>query len=281
VPLALFIPTLLPTALPFINLRNHRKMLVVDGRHAFTGGMNIAQGNRLQEKPRSPVRDLHFELEGPIVSELQMVFAEDWAFAGREKLSGPLWFPGPEMVGQTLARVVVDGPDESFDTLRQLLIGALSIATRRVCIMTPYFLPDLTLQDALSTAALRGVQVDVLLPERNNLRMVEWACRAQLDELVRYGVRVWFSPAPFDHSKLLTVDGEWAMLGSANWDQRSLMLNFECNVECYDAELTAKLNQLFDSRLADSRRVSYRELVDQSLWRKLRNGLARLFSPYL
>lgn len=281
IPFALFIPTRVPTAIPFVNLRNHRKILIVDGVLGFAGGMNIAHSNCLHALPRSPVQDLHFEVEGPIVTELQTVFAEDWAFARREVLSGPVWFPTPVTPGTTLARVLQDGPDESYDTLRQILMGALSVARERVCIMTPYFLPDATLQDTLASAALRGVRVDVVLPAKNNLRLVDWASRVQIEDLLRWGVRVWFSPPPFDHSKLFTVDNEWALIGSANWDQRSLLLNFECNIECYDAWLTSRLNAHFDATRARSRRVTRQELEQQSLWRRLRNGMARLLSPYL
>ncbi|MDX1588420.1 MAG: phospholipase D-like domain-containing protein [Oleiphilaceae bacterium] len=281
VPFARFLPTRTPLAMPFMNLRNHRKLLVVDGLVGFTGGMNIAEGNRLTHQPRRPIRDLHFALEGPVVTQLQAVFAEDWAFTTREYLTGPQWFPAPYAPGNSLARVVVDGPDESFDTLRQILVGALSVAEKRVSIMTPYFLPDATLQDALQTAALRGVSVDVLLPERNNLKIVDWACRPHLEELVRWGVRVWYSRGDFDHSKVMTVDGCWALLGSANWDPRSLSLNFECNVECHDARVCAELEAWFDIRLYDSFPLSEEQLRSQWLITRLRNGMARLLSPYL
>ncbi|TVP60070.1 MAG: cardiolipin synthase [Halomonadaceae bacterium] len=281
VPFARFLPTRTPLAMPFMNLRNHRKLLVVDGLIGFTGGMNIAQGNRLLQRPRKPIRDLHFALEGPVVYQLQGVFAEDWAFTTRETLRGPIWFPKPYAPGTSLARVVVDGPDERYDTLRQILVGALSVARKRVAIMTPYFLPDATLQDALQTAALRGVRVDVLLPGRNNLLIVDWAARPQLEELLRWGVRVWFSKGDFDHAKIMTVDGRWSLLGSANWDPRSLLLNFECNVECHDSRFARELDDWFDTRLVDSREVTLEQLQRQWLPTKLRNGIARLLSPYL
>lgn len=281
VPYARFLPTRTPLAMPFMNLRNHRKLLVVDGLVGFTGGMNIAAGNRLRERPRQPIRDLHFALEGPVVLQLQAVFAEDWAFTTREYLQGPEWFPAPYAPGNSLARVVVDGPDERFDTLRQILVGALSVAEKRVAIMTPYFLPDVTLQDALQTAALRGVSVDVLLPGRNNLKIVDWASRPQMEEMLRWGVRIWFSRGDFDHSKIMTVDGRWALLGSANWDPRSLSLNFECNVECHDPRVSGELEEWFATRLFDSDPLSEHHLHSQWLITRLRNGMARLLSPYL
>ncbi len=281
VPYARFMPTRTPLGMPFLNLRNHRKTLVVDGALGFTGGMNIAAGNCVATAPRHPIRDIHFQVEGPVVSELQAVFAQDWHFACREWLEGPLWFPEPLTAGESLARVVVDGPDESFDTLRQLFAGALSVARSHVRIVTPYFLPDLTLQDALKTAALRGVRVDVVLPQRNNLPVVDWACRGQLESLLRWGVHVWFSPREFDHSKLFTLDGHWSMVGSANWDPRSLSLNFECNLECYDVPLTRQLEALIDERLAEAREHTLACQRGAALPAKLRNGMARLLSPYL
>ncbi|XOZ32730.1 cardiolipin synthase [Halomonadaceae bacterium KBTZ08] len=281
VPYARFMPTRTPLAMPFMNLRNHRKMLVVDGVLGFSGGMNIAAGNCLESRPRHPIRDLHFAIEGPVVAELQTVFAEDWAFACRERLSGDLWFPTPYAPGDTLSRVIPDGPDENLDTLRQIMVGALSVARRHVRIMTPYFLPDATVQDALKTAALRGVTVDVVLPRHNNLPMVDWACRAQLEGLLQWGVRVWYSPGEFDHSKLFTVDGSWCMIGSANWDPRSLRLNFECNLECYDPCLTRSLEQLLDRVRARADRLELAQLRNAWLAVRLRNGIARLMSPYL
>ncbi|MDQ2069234.1 cardiolipin synthase [Natronospira bacteriovora] len=281
IPHSRFLPPRLPWNLPFMNLRNHRKLMVVDGRQGYVGGMNIAEGNCLQRHPRHPIQDLHFSVEGPVVSELQAVFAEDWAFSAGEALRGARWFPPPERPGASLARVIADGPDERYDTLRQVMSGAIAVAKSRVRVMTPYFLPDATLRDALCTAALRGVEVDIILPARNNLPIVAWACEPQLGSLLRWGVRIWYSPPPFDHSKLLTVDDAWALVGSANWDPRSLSLNFECNVECYDEWLLRDLNQGFDSRLATCHEITSGMLSARSLPVRLRNGVARLFTPYL
>ncbi len=281
VPYARFMPTRTPLAMPFMNLRNHRKMLVVDGLLGFSGGMNIAAGNCVESHPRHPIRDMHFAIEGPVVSELQTVFAEDWAFACREQLNGQRWFPKPYAPGTTLSRVIPDGPDENLDCLRQVIVGALSVARRHVRIMTPYFLPDATVEDALKTAALRGVTVDVVLPLRNNLPMVDWACRGQLEGLLQWGVRVWYSPGEFDHSKLFTVDSRWCMVGSANWDPRSLRLNFECNLECYDPRLARSLEQVVDRARARAEPLALDELNSAWLPVRLRNGIARLMSPYL
>ena len=224
--------------------------MVVDGRVGFTGGMNIREGCLLELHPRHPVRDLHFRVEGPAVTHLQEVLAEDWAFITGELLQGPRWFPPPEPAGSTLARGITDGPDEDFERLRMTLLGAITAARSSVIVVTPYFLPDATLVNTLNVAAMRGVQVDILLPAEGNLRVVQWASTAQLWQVLERGCRVWLTPPPFDHTKLMVVDGAWVLLGSSNWDPRSLRLNFEFDLECYDRGLGESLQRwLRDERL--------------------------------
>lgn len=147
--------------------------------------------------------------------------------------------------------------------------------------MTPYFLPDPALIAALNTAAMRGVEVDILLPERGDLRVVQWAAHAQLWQVMERGCRVWFQPGTFDHTKLLLVDDAWALFGSVNWDPRSLRLNFKFNVECYSDALGTRLAAFVESRRTAARRVTLAELDARPLAVKLRDGIARLFSPYL
>jgi cardiolipin synthase len=280
VPLALFMPRWLPRSLPYANLRNHRKVLVADGRLAFTGGMNLRDGFCPGCRPGGPI-DLHFRIEGPVVAQLQAVFADDWAFCTGERLLGKHWFPHLEPAGGVLARAISDGPDEDFEKLRLTLLGALACARSSVRILTPYFLPDPALIAALDVAALRGVSVDVLLPARSNLRLVQWASTALLWQVLEHGCRVWLAPPPFDHGKLMVVDGAWALLGSANWDPRSLRLNFELDVECYDRALVGDLERILDGKLRQARPLTLADVEGRSLPVKLRDGLARLLSPYL
>jgi cardiolipin synthase len=276
---ALYMPVRSLLRAPYFNLRNHRKILVVDGKVGFTGGMNIRE-THLLSSPR-PTRDLHFRVEGPVVAHLQEVFAADWEFTTREKLTGELWFPELRPCGGTLSRGIADGPDEAFERVSWTLQAALACAHRSVTIMTPYFLPDPVIHSALSTAALRGVEVTVVLPEENNLRLVQWAMWRQLEEVLRHGVRVWLTPPPFDHTKLMLVDNEWVLLGSANWDTRSLRLNFELDLECYDRDLCALLTAHVSSRLSLARELTLRELKSRPLPRRVRDGFARLLMPYL
>lgn len=278
---ARFLPSFLPAWLPYLNLRNHRKLLVVDGRIGFTGGMNIREGCLLRENPAHPVRDLHFRVDGPVVRHLQEVFAEDWAFTTGEVLNGPRWFPDLEPRGGVLARGIVDGPDEDFETLRWTLLAAITAARRSVLLLTPYFLPDAALITALNLAAMRGVRVDIVLPQKGNLALVQWASTAQLWQVLERGCRVHLTPPPFDHSKLLIVDGAWSLIGSANWDPRSLRLNFEFDLECYDEALAAELERIAAEKIASARTITLADVDGRPLPVRLRDGVARLLSPYL
>jgi cardiolipin synthase len=279
---ARFLPKLIPARFRFANLRNHRKILVVDGRVGFAGGMNVREGCLLELHPRHPVRDLHFRVEGPVVAQLQEVLAEDWAFTTGEVLCGERWFPDLVPCGETLARGIIGGPDENFERLRMILLGAITAARSCVMVVTPYFLPDATLVNTLNVAAMRGVDVDILLPAENNFRVVQWASAAQLWQVLERGCRVWLTPPPFDHTKLMVVDGAWVLFGSSNWDARSLRLNFEFDVECYDRGLAGSLQQwIRDERLRHARPVTLAEVDGRSFPIRLRDGLARLLSPYL
>ncbi|MEY4918259.1 MAG: hypothetical protein RL616_2172, partial [Verrucomicrobiota bacterium] len=292
IPFAKFLPTSIftPWRLATINLRNHRKSLIIDGELAFTGGMNIRQGNLLAEKPAHPVQDLHFRIVGPVVMELQEAFANDWAFTTDEILDGDTWFPNSETgfvraglqnAGNVIARVIPDGPDADFENARWTLLAALAEAQTSVKILTPYFLPDNALITALNLAALRGVRVDIILPAKNNLPPVHWASRALWWQVLERGCKIWLTPPPFDHSKLMIVDGHWVLLGSANWDARSLRLNFELNVECYGREFAQEMERVIAKKISAASEVTLAEVDARSLPAKLRDALARLFSPYL
>jgi cardiolipin synthase len=278
---ATFLPIVTLTRIHVWNLRNHRKILVVDGSVGFTGGMNIREGCVLATPSDHPVQDLHFLVRGPVVGELVEAFAEDWSFATGEMLDGPAWFPSPEPVGGVHAKVVCDGPDDDLDVLRTLFLGAIACARHRLFVVTPYFLPDASILTALEIAALRGVDVRILLPERNNLRFVQWASTAQLWQVLHRGCHVHLGPPPFDHTKLLVVDGAYALVGSANWDPRSLRLNFELDLECWSVELARELESLVQRKLASSREITLADVDGRPRWMKVRDGVARLFSPYL
>ncbi|GFE62258.1 cardiolipin synthase [Geobacter sp. AOG2] len=266
----------------YINLRNHRKLLIIDGREAFTGGMNI----RSRHQPSSvdmatAIHDLHFSVQGPVVADLQSTFLEDWYFVTGERLDAPSFFPSLESWGNALARSISDGPDKEFRKLEHIIMGALSCAKKSVRIMTPYFVPDRPMIAALITTALRGVDVRIVLPGLNNLPFVHWATRGLLWELLANGIRVFYQPPPFVHTKLFLVDDVWSLLGSANLDPRSLRLNFELNLSVFDEDFAAGLNRHFEQAFATSCEVTQEELDGRPLPVRLRDNCARLFSPYL
>ena len=278
---AKFLPTFPVWQLVSLNLRDHRKILVVDGRTGFTGGLNLRIGHWLAKAPSSPVQDVHVRVEGPVVAELQEVFADDWLFTTGESLRGEQWFPRLESTGPVIARGIADGPDEDYDKMRWTFLSALASARESIRVATPYFLPEPGLISELNVAAMRGVRVDILLPARSNLPLVQWASQAQWWQVLEHGCRLWLTPPPFDHSKLLVVDDCWSFVGSANWDPRSLRLNFEFNIECYDAELAGKLTGIFEAKRSQARRVTIEEMDARRLPVRFRDGVARLFTPFL
>jgi cardiolipin synthase len=281
IPCVTFLPTYNPASTIYSNLRNHRKLLITDGHIAFTGGMNIREGLRADWNPNHPIQDLHFKFTGPIVLQLQEVFSVDWCFAANEILAGEEWFPTPEPTGRIWCRSIPDGPDEDFEKLKLTILGALQLAERQIYIITPYFLPDEAIIAALNVAALRGLRVCILIPAVNNILPVQWACQAMLPELIERGCEVFLTPPPFDHTKLFLVDGDWSLIGSTNWDPRSLRLNFELNVECYGSDLNAELSSFAQAKLASSTQLTLQDLQRRSFLTKLRDGVARLGSPYL
>jgi cardiolipin synthase len=277
VPVARFLHSYFPWRMPFVNLRNHRKVLVIDGRLAFTGGINIGAENLCADDPPHLVLDTHFQVEGPIVDQLTDAFADDWLFATGEKLLTENWFPPLDKAGQVTARVVTSGPDEDMERVEFVALHAISCARKSIRVVTPYFLPPDPLTMSLGLAALRGVTVDIILPEHSNHPVLDWARRVPLRPLIEAGCRVSLTTGPFDHSKLMVIDDAWALIGSANWDTRSFRLNFELNVELHDPAFAGRLAAV----APPTRRLALAELDADSLPVRLRNSAARLLQPYL
>jgi len=279
IPAGRFMHSNMPWRMPFLNLRTHKKILIVDGRIGFTGGINIAEQNLVATKPKDPIQDTHFQIEGPVVAQLVFAFARDWAFVAQEDLDGEAWYPSLSQAGDSVARVVSAGPDEDLEKIEFAVLQAIACSRGRIQIMTPYFLPDQRLITALSLAAMRGVDVQIVIPERGVHRLLDWAVRANVGPLLRNGVRIWRCPPPFRHSKVMVVDGEWSLIGSSNWDMRSFRLNFELCVEVYDQALSAALAALVVEN--EGRRLDLAQLDARGFLLRIRDAGARLLLPYL
>jgi len=278
---ATFFPVRFPWGRIRLNLRNHRKILVVDGKVGFTGGMNISSRYLIESGSANRVEDLHFELTGPVVAEMQHAFVEDWALATGKVLQGEAYFPRLTPIGPALCRGISSGPDEDFEDIHWILQAALTSADFDLQIATPYFVPTAALVTGMVMAALRGVRIRLVLPSLVDYRFMRWAADAYLWQLLEHGIEVYRRPPPFVHTKLLIADRRWLLFGSANLDPRSFRLNFEFNVEAYDAVLADRLSAWLDGRIAESQRVTLEQMDSRPTWRRLRDGVAKVFSPYL
>ncbi|MGE6741072.1 cardiolipin synthase [Allorhizobium pseudoryzae] len=270
--------------LPYANLRTHRKIMIVDGSVAFTGGMNIREAFSREFEGEACAIDTHFRLKGPLVADLFAVAAEDWNFASGELLVGDAWQVGsPERLPDDpmLARVVASGPDKSVETNHKMLMGAFSVARSSIRIVSPYFLPDRELISALATAARRGVDVDIIVPGSNNLTLVDRAMTAQFDQILKSGCRIWRAEGAFNHSKLMVIDGRWTYIGSSNMDPRSLRLNFEVDVEVFDIAFAATIDRRISQVLSFADEVSLTALRARAFPVRLFERVLWLGSPYL
>ena len=265
----------------WINLRSHRKILVVDGRIGFTGGINITdeENDRLRN---DAYRDLHLRIEGDAVRGLQLLFVEDWAYASgqRDFISSVVKAMPERAPGLIAAQVLGSGPDSPWESIHRLHVGAIHEARKRVWLATPYFVPGEAALMALTSAALGGLDVRVLVPRRSDSLVVTLAARSYFDKLLAAGVRVYEYGPRMLHTKALLVDDDLALVGSANFDARSFSLNFEVCMLLRDHGVAAGLAQLFETDLAKAPRV--RADRPQPLWSvRLPEAAARLLSPLL
>jgi cardiolipin synthase len=271
-----------------VNLRNHRKIMVVDGRVAFTGGLNI--GNEyLCKDPRFGFwRDTHMRLEGPAVSDLQHVFAEDWDFAARERLKDPAhaqmgssYFKAPENCGDMAVQVIESGPDQHFKSIREIYFAAILAARQRLWIATPYFVPDSGLLDALRLAGYRGVDVRLLTLFHPDKWIPLYAARYYYPSVLAAGIKVYQYTKGMMHSKVVLVDDAWASVGSANFDNRSMYLNFEANCLFYAPAAVAELERAFLHDMTTAIRLDYEVYARRPFTGRFLENACRLMSPVL
>ena len=264
-----------------LNLRNHRKIAVIDGRTAFLGSQNIGDEYRGRRKKFSPWYDGHLSIRGPAVLFVQQVFAEDWLFATYERLTDERYFPEPAVVGGSIVQLVPTGPEQESEALTHLIYAAVASARHSVRIETPYFVPGAAVRAALKHAAFRGVRVELVLPTRSDQPLVLWAGRSFYAELIRAGVHVYEFDQGVLHSKLMSIDDRWCMVGSANMDVRSFRLNFELTAMIYDERLTQEVTAAIEGHLKTSRQITLAGVTTRSFPRQMREGVARLFAPLL
>lgn len=268
--------------LPFarLDLRNHRKLAVIDGRVAFTGSQNIVEAT-YGHRRAGAWHDVMARITGPVVRQLQGIFLEDWFYESGELLEGESLFPPLECDGPIVVQVVPTGPDQPNDLFQDLIVRAIFLARRRVTITSPYFIPNEAMLLALRMAALRGVEVDLAIPCHCDHRIVEAAGQFYCDYLMRHGVCVFLYQEGMLHAKTLTVDDELAMFGSANYDIRSFSLNFELNLFVHAPEAVEAVRRLQQDYISHSIQARIGQWPSQTFGSRLKMNLAKLFSPLL
>ena len=263
-----------------INYRNHRKILVVDGKIGFTGGLNIADrylyGNKLGKW-----RDTFVRIEGNAVHGLQANFLIDWFFVDRKLITDPKYYPEMPTYDDNLIQFVTSGPDSDWENITHGLTQAIMTATDYVYMHTPYFVPSQSVVSAIHTAALSGIDVRLLIPEKSDAPLSAYATNSYISRLMEAGVKVYFYQNNFLHSKSIVIDDMISSIGSANLDERSSNQNFELNAFIYDKDTAITLRELFLNDLKNSRKVNAEEWAKRSNWKKLKESIARLFVPLL
>jgi cardiolipin synthase len=263
-----------------VNLRNHRKILVVDGKVAFTGGMNIGD-DYLDRGPLSPWRDTQVRIDGPSVESLQRIFIEDWDFAYGESIKAAIYFEAEPRPDGSVVQVIHSGPDQDVKGIREIYFAAAFKARQRLWITTPYYVPDPGLRDALCMAGRTGIDVRLLLPLRADHWFVFYATRYYLADLLAAGVKVYLYKEGFIHAKVWLADGKWASVGTANLDNRSLALNFEVNCLIYTPSTVEELERQFERDLENSVQLEPKKFGRRPRLGKMLENVCRLLSPIL
>lgn len=278
---AVFLPLRFSKIVEQVNFRNHRKIVVIDGKSGFVGGMNIGNEYLGLHPKIGKWQDAHVKIEGPAVCELQRIFLTDWLFATEQSLAEPRFFPIVDPAGDELVQIVASGPDCHWPTIQQLYFQAIATATKEVLIATPYFIPDASLLMAMETAALRGVNVKIILPSVNDQRFVTSAGRSYYEELLQAGVRIYEFHDGFLHAKTLAIDGRYGSIGSANMDVRSFTLNFEVSAFVHSEKFVQTLKEQFERNIIFSEEIELDAFLMRPQGRKLRESFAQLLSGVL
>ncbi|MBI1314072.1 cardiolipin synthase [bacterium] len=263
-----------------IDLRNHRKLAIIDGSIAWTGSQNIVE-DTYGHRTAGRWCDVMARITGPAVRQFQMTFFEDWHSETQRPVTGGNYFPKPSHDGQVTLQVVPSGPDRPSEDFQALIIEAINSARQQITITSPYFIPDDALLFALRLAAARGVQVDVIIPRRSDHSLVDAATAFYLGYLLHCGVRFFRFTGGLLHAKTMTVDDSFGLFGSANFDVRSFHLNFEINVSLFDEHAVRELRWVQDHYRSQSTEVSREDWERRSRWSRFKANLAKLLSPIL
>lgn len=264
-----------------VNFRNHRKILIIDGKIGFTGGINIADRYIDGIKKIGPWRDTHLQITGDAVACLQIIFTADWYFVINENLTGKKYFPPFTEKAETAVQISASGPDSDWENIAQAFFSAIANARKRVFITTPYLMPPPNIISALKTAALSNVDVRIIIPEKSDAFIPRWSSFSYIGELLEAGIKIYFYKAGFIHSKYIVVDNVFSTIGTTNLDFRSLETNFEINAFIYDEKFTAKLVQTFKTDLQNSCEIKLKEWQLRPWHKKFRESLAHIVSPML
>lgn len=276
-----FLPVRFPILTSRVNYRNHRKIIVIDGKTAFVGGLNFADRYLHGIPGIGSWRDTHLKIVGEAATSLQIVFLIDWYFVRQEVLLDDKYLLYKKVKQNCLLQITASGADSDWESIMQAYFSAITSAKRNVYISSPYFMPNTSILMALKTVAMSGVDVRVLIPEKSDSIMTFWGTLSYLEELLEAGVRIYFYKGGFNHSKIMMVDGIMATVGTANMDVRSFEQNFEVNAIVYDEKITLELRERFLKDLEQSEEVLLTSWVARSKSQKLKESMARLFTPLL
>ncbi|WP_343102171.1 cardiolipin synthase, partial [Romboutsia sp. MSSM.1001216sp_RTP31141st1_G3_RTP31141_220114] len=276
-----FLPAKFPLTGGKLNYRNHRKIAIIDGKIGYTGGLNIGDEYMGKNKKFGYWRDTHIKIEGTSVYMLQMIFLTDWYYTTKEIITEDKYFPSPQRCGNSMVQIIASGPDSDWESIRYAYFCAICQAKKSIYIETPYFIPDESILIALKSAALSGVDVRIVFPKIADHKIVNNASYSYFDDILNSGGKVYLYTKGFIHSKIMIIDDKIASTGSANMDLRSFMLNFEINAFIYDKEIVERMSKDFFEDLKNSEELTLDEFSKRKLGKKVRESIARLFSPIL
>ncbi len=267
-----------------VQLRNHRKLMLVDGRIGFVGGINISAENMLSSGPNA-IHDLHCRIEGPVVGQLQYIFLRDWCYVAHRDPNRVFnennYFPTPELKGENSLRTCASGPGQSHEATHKVFLTAANAAKESLWIMTPYFVPDQAFIAALKVAAARDIDIRIIVPAKSDHWLVQSAARSYYDTLLKEGIRIYERNGCFNHSKAMLVDRKWSFMGSSNCDGRSFRLNYELDFVCEDGPFNEDLYSQLSLEIANSREIKLEKHKARSVFTQFKENLSSLFTPVL